>query len=238
MPEINTALLELSLKVPNLTYIKEVKSGKEATVYLVTNGINLYALKIYRPNTKYSTRLDYLNLKTAADSRTQRAIKNRSKTGIAQLENIWTSREFKLLKELHEYSTNIPRVFASTSSAILMEYLGTELQPAPKLSEIALSSEDARFCFEEVVQNIELFIQFGFVHGDLSEYNILWWGNKVYIIDFPQTLDIKTNRTAYERFNVDLANIEKYFSKSIDEYTLRKTFRSLREQFNQKRIYG
>lgn len=84
---INSTLLELSEKVPNLKYIKEVKSGKEATVHLVTDGLYLYALKIYRTNTKYSTKLDYLDIKTVADTRTQRAIKNRSKTGTAQLES-------------------------------------------------------------------------------------------------------------------------------------------------------
>jgi len=238
MSEINTVLLELSSKIPNLNYIKEVKSGKEATVHLVSNGIYLYALKIYKTNSKYSTRLEYLNLETAGDSRTQRAIKNRTKTGVAKLESIWTNREYSLMKELHEYSTNIPKVFASTSSAILMEYFGDELSPAPKLSDVSLNLKDAQFCFKEVVENIELFIDFGFVHGDLSEYNILWWENQAYIIDFPQTLDIKTNKNTYQRFQGDLANIEKYFLNYLEEDFLKRKMNELRNQFHEKRIYG
>lgn len=172
------------------------------------------------------------------DKRSQRAIKNRSRTGISKLEKIWTNREYKLLEELYEYSTNVPKVFAFTSNTILLEYLGTQLQPAPKLSEVNLNKNELNFCFKEVVQNIELFIDFGFVHGDLSAYNILWWNNQAYIIDFPQTLDIKSNKFAYDRFNKDLRNIEEYFKKGIDNSYLQNTFNNLRRMFNQKRIYG
>lgn len=143
-----------------------------------------------------------------------------------------------MIKELYEYSTNIPKAFAFTNSAILLEYLGTEQFPAPKLNEVNLNRDEVIFCFNEVIQNIELFIEFGFVHGDLSAYNILWWNKQPYIIDFPQTLDIKSNKFAYDRFNKDLKNIENFFNYSIDNNYLNKVIAKLKHQFNNKRIYG
>lgn len=236
--EILLILSELSAKIPNLTYIKEIKSGKEATVHLVTDGSQMYALKIYKKNSKYSSKLQYLNLESVADSRTRRAIKNRSKTGVDKLENIWTEREYTLLKELSSLSQNIPIVFGSTSSAILLEYFGTEEQPAPRLVDVQLDSKDALFCFNEIVRNMELFLELGFVHGDFSPYNILWWNNMPYIIDFPQALDIKTNKNAYEKLLKDLDNIEKYFSKDANINVIKNTWSKLIYKFNLVRIYG
>jgi len=49
------------------------------------------------------------------------------------------------------------------------------------------------------------------VHCDLSAYNVLWWDDKPWIIDFPQAVDIRHNPNWREFYERDLRNIRKYF---------------------------
>jgi serine/threonine-protein kinase RIO1 len=45
------------------------------------------------------------------------------------------------------------------------------------------------------------------VHADLSAFNLLWWEEKLWLIDFPQAIDVTTNPHAFEYLHRDLTNI-------------------------------
>lgn len=197
---------------PDLELIKEVKSGKEATVYLVSSADQLMALKVYRKFTQHSTRTTYLRTSHLA-SRTKRALAKKSRHGRETERFLWTSREFDLLKKLYLEGANVPEPFAASAEAILMEFIGTGENAAPRLIDIQLSSEVATRAEKLILNNIQLFWDLGFVHGDLSAYNILWWRNEPFIIDFPQALDITENKHAREKYYRDLENIQNYFRK-------------------------
>lgn len=94
-----------------------------------------------------------------------------------------------------------------------MEYIGELDTPAPRLSDARLSPEQAQKAFDAILENIRLFFQTGIVHGDLSEYNILYWNDTAYIIDFPQSIDIRTHPQVRELLDRDVRNICKYFEK-------------------------
>jgi len=190
---LSKVLSDLSKKIPDMKYLSSIKSGKEADVHLVRDYKRLYALKIYKLNTKYSTKLDYMLLDSFLDARQRRAIKKRTNKGIEMFRSLWTFKEFEMLKKLFEYSTNIPEVFEYTEDSILMEYIGDEISTAPRLSEVKLSIDEAKFAFDEIIENIKLFI------------------------DFPQVLDIKNNPNAHSKLLKDLENIKQYFLKYLDK---------------------
>jgi RIO kinase 1 len=234
---INEILNELLTQYSNIEYIKEIRSGKEASVHLVKADGTLYALKIYKENQKYSTKTDYLQVKEIGDSRTARAVKNKSKRGISSLNSIWTSREFKIMRMMSEQTSNVPNVILNGSDYILMEFIGDELIPAPRLNEVTLNTKEANRYFFEIVDCIKLFIKNDFVHGDLSAYNILVHNNHPIIIDFPQVLNISSNPHALDKLRVDLGNIEKYFmSHAIQD--LDTHIADIYETFELKRVYG
>ena len=48
--------------------------------------------------------------------------------------------------------------------------------------------------FEQLLVGLRAITATGFAHGDLSAYNLLWWEERSWFIDFPQSIDIAANR--------------------------------------------
>ena len=67
--------------------------------------------------------------------------------------------------------------------------------------------------YAELLLNIrKLFHQCKLVHADLSEYNILYHNNHLYIIDVSQSVE-HDHPSAFDFLRNDLKNVEDYFSK-------------------------
>lgn len=193
-------------------YVKDIKSGKEASVYLFRIDGELCALKVYKEQLKYSTKQDYINLTEIGDARTMRAIQNKSAKGISSLNSTWTQREFKIMEQMSNLTSLVPEVYDFGADFIVMQFIGTDEDPAPRLSDVQLSAESAEFCAHEILSLIALFIQNDFVHGDLSAYNILFHDENPIVIDFPQILKISQNKNAYDKLQKDVENIKDYFA--------------------------
>jgi RIO kinase 1 len=92
-----------------------------------------------------------------------------------------------------------------------MTYHGDERIAAPTLNTIALEPDEARGLFRQVLHNVELMMQLGMIHGDLSAYNILYWEGGITLIDFPQVVNLHTNEKARFILGRDIERICEYF---------------------------
>ena len=135
----------------------------------------------------------------------------RNKFGRDLAQKLWVKSEFYLMNKLYDQKANIPMPVAMSSNAVLMEYIGDEQTSAPRLKDVTLDKSEAEAVYKKLLHNIELFYKSGIVHGDLSAYNVLYWQGKVYIIDFPQALDIRNNPNVVEALQRDKANIHKWY---------------------------
>src|SRR5947209_901393 len=81
---------------------------------------------------------------------------------------------FEALKALYKAGADIPRPLASTEHAILMEYVGDRRQAAPPLQYVQLSRGEARQVFDQLMDNVELWLAHNYIHADLSAYNVLY----------------------------------------------------------------
>jgi RIO kinase 1 len=52
----------------------------------------------------------------------------------------------------------------------------------------------------------------GYIHGDLSAYNILYWDGVITLIDFPQVTQSRGNAHAKEILERDITRVCEYFS--------------------------
>ena len=71
--------------------------------------------------------------------------------------------------------------------------------------------------------NIALWLDCGYVHADLSSYNLLWDDPRIVAIDFPQSVDAYDNPHAFDFLRRDVANVCKHFGRygvSVDAESL------------------
>jgi RIO kinase 1 len=195
-----------------------VKSGKEATVYCCRacpgRGEAHFALKAYRPRQHRSFRnaAIYQEGRILGDARTTRAVTSKSRFGQAVEFGGWLHQEFGMLRILHAAGAAVPRPVAVSGSAMLIEFLGDNGQPAPQLCNVRLSPAMAEALLEQALRNIEIMLSCHVVHGDLSAYNMLFADERLRVIDLPQAVDARTNPNARSLLARDVANVCHYFA--------------------------
>lgn len=208
--------------------ISNIKSGKEAVVYKVLLDNKLVAMKLYKnpEERSFKNAGQYLEGKHYQKASEKKAIEKGNKFSKKLKHDNWIRREFFMLEKLYDLGAKIPQPILQIDNAIFMELLGNEDDIAPRLCDIKLTSSEAKKAFQSIIKSILIFWNFGIVHADLSEYNILWWNNKPYIIDFPQSVNKQSNPDSLRLLERDLKNITKFFGKiiEVDYEKIRKQF--------------
>ncbi|MFI5315892.1 MAG: RIO1 family regulatory kinase/ATPase [Myxococcota bacterium] len=196
-----------------------VGDGKEATVYLCAAhesvGVEWLAAKVYRAAKFRAFRggRSYAGERTALSSRAKRAMRTKTDTGKRIAHHEWVAWEWETLCRLHDAGADVPEPLASSDDAILMEFVGDGEGAAPQLRFVDLEPDAARAALERLLHNVEILLDSHLVHGDLSAYNVLWWQEKPWIIDVPQSLNLHTHQGGFEFLRRDIANLERYFAR-------------------------
>ena len=81
------------------------------------------------------------------------------------------------------------------------------------LRDVHVTCEEATSLFKQLIDNVQLLLSCNYIHGDLSAYNMLYWDDKLIVIDFPQVVDVRQNRHSRELLFRDLENVYRYFSR-------------------------
>src|SRR5579871_2120707 len=171
-----------------------VRSGKEADVYLcrgTSSSEPLVAAKHYRPTTQRSFGDDsiYWDGRLRGVKRRHRvAIEKRSRFGRELRFGAWVHREREVLEQLSRAGARVPRPIAQVGDVLLMSWIGDERAAAPHLRQVRLDEGSVEAAFDALVGQVELFLACNLVHGDLSEYNVLWWNREPWVIDLPQAV--------------------------------------------------
>jgi RIO kinase 1 len=203
-----------------------VKSGKEATVFCCrahpSTGMEYLAVKVYRPRMFRSLKndTDYRHNRAQRDeqgrvvygSSKMRGVARKTVRGRAVRVLSWIEYEFDTLNLLYNHGAHVPKPVAQIGNAVLMGYVGEVGTAAPLLRDVRLQPEEAQPLFDKVMRDIELYLTMHRVHGDLSEYNILYWQGDVTIIDLAQAVDTQYDEV-YPLFARDVERVCRYFSR-------------------------
>jgi len=233
--ELETALAELTQKKFPVIPIRELKSGKEAKVWIVKSEMDdsLYALKIYHDfhSRAFQTQKSYLQDRYIGDgANIRRAIKKGNEVGRQFIQETWVMREQYFLKTLAGQSSYVPKMIKPLKNGVLMEYIGDENGPAPRLSEVTIPQELWQQTADIFIDLIELFLANGIVHGDFSAFNVLWWQDKPYVIDFPQAIDVRESKRVPDLLKRDIKNALGYFGWD-DELVVETVTREFLEKY-------
>jgi len=196
--------------------LRQLMSGKEATVYVVECGDQIRCAKVYKEASKRSFKqaVLYNEGRKVRNGRRARAMEKNSKFGREQQESVWQTAEVDALYKLADAGVRVPQPFGCFEGVLLMELITDEDGfAAPRLNDVSMSEEQAVDDYLEVMNYVVRMLTVGIVHGDLSEFNVLvdQWGP--IIIDLPQAVDAAANNNAKRMFLRDVDNMTRYYSQ-------------------------
>ena len=190
--------------------VRSLKSGKEATVYVVRSGSDLRCAKIYRDMAQrsFQRRAQYQEGRKVRGSREGRAMSRNTRFGRRESEHEWKNTEVDALYRLDAAGVRVPRPFGYFNDVLIMELITDTLgNPAPRLSEVELTPDVALEHHGFLMRQIVRMLAHGLIHGDLSEFNVLLAPQGPVIIDFPQVVNAASNNAAFALLERDVNNI-------------------------------
>ncbi|XP_053665359.1 serine/threonine-protein kinase RIO3 [Anopheles marshallii] len=136
-----------------------------------------------------------------------------SKQNARTVINMWAEKELRNLNRIQRVGILCPKIVALRKNVLVMEFIGENMIPAPKLKEVMLTDLQLNNAYLEVVEIMhKLYKEAHLVHADLSEYNILMHDNHCWIIDVAQSVE-PGHPGALEFLMRDCDNISTFFTK-------------------------
>jgi RIO kinase 1 len=200
--------------------IRQLMSGKEATVYVVRCGDEVRCAKVYKEANKRSFRqsVDYTEGRKVKNSRQARAMEKGSKYGRKAQDEAWQSAEVDALYRLAAAGVRVPKPYNFYEGVLLMD-LVTDVNgnAAPRLNDVEFTADEARLHHQTLLKEVVRMLCAGTIHGDLSEFNILLGSEGPVIIDLPQAVDAAGNNHASDMLQRDVDNLRDYFGRYAPE---------------------
>jgi RIO kinase 1 len=200
--------------------LRQLKSGKEASVYMVACGDQIRCAKLYKDaeHRGFHKLAAYQEGRKARGSRDARAMAKRGRHGRRMQETEWTNAEVTALYRLAHAGVRVPTPYGVYDRVLLMELVvDAHGNPAPRLNDVDMSAEQARLWHAFTITQIVRMLCVGLVHGDLSEYNVLLDANGPVIIDLPQVVSAASNNNAFSMFERDVNNMRAAFGRAAPE---------------------
>lgn len=196
--------------------LRQLMSGKEATVFVVRCGDEVRCAKVYKEASQRSFRqaASYQEGRKVKNSRQARAMEKGTKYGRKMQEEVWQNAEVDALYKLAAAGVRVPKPYICHEGVLLMDLVtDAEGNAAPRLNDVVLDQASALKYHDQLLHQVVLMLCAGVIHGDLSEFNILMDENGPVIIDLPQAIDAASNTEAAVMLERDVKNLATYFSQ-------------------------
>jgi len=190
--------------------MRPLKSGKEASVYVVRVGEEIRCAKVYKDMAQrsFQQRVQYQEGRKVRGSRQARAIGKATKFGRKEQEAAWKNTEVDALYQLVDAGVRVPQPHGFFNGVLVMELVvDADGHSAPRLGEVELSPVQARGFHRFLVHQVQKMLCIGLIHGDLSEYNVLVAPDGPVVIDFPQVVSAAGNNAARRMLQRDVNNL-------------------------------
>jgi RIO kinase 1 len=190
--------------------LRPLKSGKEASVYIVRSGDTVRCAKVYKDmgQRSFQQRTTYQEGRQVRGSRQARAMGKSTRFGRKEQETAWKNAEVDALYQLAGAGVRVPEPYGYFNGVLVMEMItDAEGFSAPGLGDVELAPEQAREYHAFLIGQIVRMLCAGLIHGDLSEYNVLVGPEGPVIIDLPQVVSAAGNNNARMMLIRDVNNI-------------------------------
>jgi RIO kinase 1 len=199
------------------TVVRSLKSGKEASVYIVACGGQLRCAKVYKEAQQrgFHKLAQYQEGRKTRSSRDTRAMGKRGRHGRKVQEAEWKNAEVDALYRLVAAGVRVPAPHLVHEGVLLMELVQDEHgDPAPRLNDVEITEQQARGWHAFLITQIIRMLCAGVIHGDLSEFNVLLGAQGPVIIDLPQAVNAAGNNNAFAMLERDVNNMRASFGRT------------------------
>ncbi|XP_053669738.1 serine/threonine-protein kinase RIO1 [Anopheles nili] len=197
-----------------------ISTGKEANVYHATSSEGRdYAIKIFKTSIlTFKDRDKYVT----GEYRFRHGY---SKHNPRKMVRTWAEKEMRNLVRMKKCDLPVPEPILLRSHVLLMEFIGCDGWPAPKLKDVQLSTSRARELYRDTVEMMwNMYNRCKLVHADLSEFNLLYHAGKIVIIDVSQSVEHE-HPHALEFLRKDCSNVTDFFHKrEVSTMTVKELF--------------
>lgn len=219
------------LRMINLGVVSEIhgviSTGKEANVYgavlLPEDGSEpvQMAIKVYKTAIlKFKDRERYITgehrFKSGAEKGNSR-----------KMVKLWAEKEYRNLKRISAHAIPSPTPIELKMNVMVMSFLGDKKGWAyPRLRDAGINSDDEwRDLYIQLLGTMRRLYQVcKLVHADLSEYNILYHDQTLYIIDVSQSVE-HDHPMSSEFLRMDIKNVGDFFRRNgVDTLADRAVF--------------
>jgi len=201
-------------KEANVYYAKSGRSTKQGgstqkgpTIPEKASNITEYAIKIYKTSILvFKDRDKYVTGE-------HRWRKGYCRSNPRKMVKVWAEKEMRNYRRLHAAGIPCPTPILLKSHVLIMEFLGKNGWPSPRLKDANLTERRMREAYVQTVLIMRrMYQQCRLVHGDLSEYNMLWHENEIFVIDVSQSVE-SDHPSALDFLRKDAANVNDFFRK-------------------------
>ena len=216
-----------------------LSTGKEANVYYAVAGKTAAAAAVVAnnnsknnrdspPPTEYAIKIYKTSILVFKDrdkyvTGEHRWRKGYCKSNPRKMVKVWAEKEMRNYRRIWNANIPCPQPVLLKQHVLLMEFLGRDGWPSPRLKDASLSDKRLREAYVQCVLILRhLYHRCKLVHGDLSEYNLLWHRNQVYVIDVSQSVETD-HPSALDFLRSDVANVNDYFRKGAARLTVMTT---------------
>ena len=186
-----------------------ISTGKEANVYHALGDDREVAVKIYRINaSNFKQMRDYLE----GDPRFEGLGGKKKDVVLA-----WVKKESANLERAARAGVRVPEPIAVQRNVLVMEYIGNDDDGrAKRLGEVHI--ENPRTAYEILREYMRRLYSAGLIHGDLSEYNVVFHEGELVVIDLGQAVTVH-HPNSRDFLKRDCTNVANFFARQGLEVT-------------------
>ena len=153
-----------------------------------------------------------------------------SKSNNRAMVKVWAEKEMRNLKRIYASGIPCPEPIQLRLHVLVMGFLGDKKGlPAPRLKDVELLGSDIeerwKLLYLQLLGYMRILYQTcRLVHADLSEYNILYHNDKLWLIDVSQSVEHDHPRSL-EFLRMDIRNVSDFFRRQgVDVLSEKTTF--------------
>ena len=229
----------LMLQMLNRNIVSEVhgciSTGKEANVYYALSNsqgdcTDTFATPLQRAIKVYKTSILVFKDRDKYVTGEFRFRSGYSKNNNRAMVKVWAEKEMRNLRRIYAAGIPCPRPVYLRLHVLVMGFLGNRKGiPAPRLKDVDFVGDDVedqwRTLYFQLFGYMRILYQScRLVHADLSEYNILYHEDKLWLIDVSQSVEHDHPRSL-EFLRMDIKNVTEFFrKKGVNTLSERTTF--------------